>query len=233
MKLTQTSTGPKSNRSRLEWCVVCASKHSQPIFSVKEAPIHPFCPPAALGLEPGFGVLDIVACTGCGHIYNASFNPNRVEELYAANVLTNTPVSDTMLKGLESTADFILSRGPKNPSVVDVGGGSGMLAILLARRAAEVHLVEPSRALVPEQFASHGVTLHSSMFPPPGLDGRQFDILLSRQVLEHIPSPDGFLAAMRSHVHPDGVVYLELPSEEYIEDTASIVDFHYPHVHYY
>jgi SAM-dependent methyltransferase len=196
-------------------------------------PIHPFCPPAALGLEPGFGTLDIVACRDCGHIYNAGFNPNRVDELYAANVLTNTPVSDTMLQGLESTADFILSRGPAKPSVVDVGGGSGMLAILLARRAGEVHLVEPSRALVSEQFASHGVTLHSSMFPPPGLAGRQFDILLSRQVLEHIASPDGFLAAIRSHVRPDGIVFLELPSEEYIESTLSIVDFHYPHVHYY
>ena len=233
MKVTQTPLAPKANGSRLGCCVVCASERSQPIFAVKEAPIHPVCPPATLGLEPGFGVLDIVACTGCGHIYNAGFNPNRVDELYAANVLTNTPVSDTMLKGLESTADFILSRGPANPSVVDVGGGSGVLAILLARRAREVHLVEPSRALVPEHFASQGVTLHSSMFPPPALAGRQFEILLSRQVLEHIPSPDGFLAAIRSHVRPDGIVFLELPSEEYIENTLSIVDFHYPHVHYY
>ena len=77
------------------------------------------------------------------------------------------------------------------------------------------------------------MTLHSSMFPPPGFAGRQFDILLSRQVLEHIPFPDGFLAAMRAHVRPTGVVFLELPSEEYIESTFSIVDFHYPHVHYY
>jgi 2-polyprenyl-3-methyl-5-hydroxy-6-metoxy-1,4-benzoquinol methylase len=233
MNLTHTWTGRKADDSRLRWCVVCASERSQPIFAVDKVPIHPFCPPAALGLEPGFGTLDIVACGDCGHVYNAGFNPNRVDELYAANVLTNTPVSDTMLKGLESTADFILSRAPANPSVVDIGGGSGMLAILLARRAGEVHLVEPSRALVPEQFASHGVTLHSSMFPPPGLAGRQFDVLLSRQVLEHIPWPEGFLAAIRSHVRPDGIVFLELPSEEYIENTLSIVDFHYPHVHYY
>jgi hypothetical protein len=117
--------------------------------------------------------------------------------------------------------------------VVDIGGGSGMLAILLARRAGEVHLVEPSRALKPEQFAGHGVTLHSAMFPPAALAGRRFDVLLGRQVLEHVPWPQGFLAAIRSHVRPDGVVFLELPSEEYIESTLSIVDFHYPHVHYY
>ena len=233
MNLTQTLSNRKADGSRLARCVVCASKRSQPVFAVDDVPIHPFCPPAALGLKPGFGTLDVVACSDCGHIYNAGFNANRVDELYAANVLTNTPVSDTMLKGLESTAEFILSRGAANPSVVDIGGGSGMLAILLARRAGEVHLVEPSRALVAEQFANHGVALHSCMFPPPALAGRQFDVLLSRQVLEHIPSPEGFLAAIRSHVHPDGIVFLELPSEEYIENTLSIVDFHYPHVHYY
>src|SRR5262249_7032903 len=141
MNLAQTASGRKTTGSRLERCVLCASERSQPIFAVDKVPIHPFCPPAALGLEPGFGTLDIVACRDCGHIYNAGFNPNRVDELYAANVLTNTPVSDTMLQGLESTADFILSRGPANPSVVDVGGGSGVLAILLAQRAGEVHLV--------------------------------------------------------------------------------------------
>jgi 2-polyprenyl-3-methyl-5-hydroxy-6-metoxy-1,4-benzoquinol methylase len=233
MKVTQTPLAPKASGSRLGCCVVCASERSQPIFAVKEAPIHPFCPPATLGLEPGFGVLDIVACTGCGHIYNAGFNPNRVDELYAANVLTNTPVSDTMLKGLESTADFILARAPAKPSVVDVGGGSGVLAILLARRAAEVHLVEPSRALVAEDFASRGVTLHSAMFPPPGFAGRQFDVLLSRQVIEHVPSPDGFLQSIRRHVRPNGMVYIELPSAEYIVTVRSVVDFHYPHVHYY
>src|SRR5262249_52465686 len=169
MNLAQTAPSRKTNGSRLERCVLCASERSQPIFAVDRVPIHPFCPPAALGLEPGFGTLDIVACRDCGHIYNAGFNPNRVDELYAANVLTNTQVSDRILQGRDSWWDFFLSHGPKNPSVVAVGGGSGMLAILLARRAGEFHLFEPSRVLVSEHFASHGVTLHSSMFPPPGL----------------------------------------------------------------
>jgi SAM-dependent methyltransferase len=214
-------------------CVLCSSAASHPVLYVAKTPIHPFCPPAALGLASGFGKLDIVECRECGHIYNAGFDPNRVEELYAANVLTNTPVSDSMLEGLKSTAEFILSRAPPKPTVVDVGGGSGMLAILLAQRAGEVHLVEPSRALVEEQFAERGVILHSAMFPPPGVTGRQFDVLLSRQVIEHVPAPQEFLQAIRAHVRPQGIVYVELPSAEYIERTHSVVDFHYPHVHYY
>jgi SAM-dependent methyltransferase len=202
-------------------------------MNVERAPMHPFCPPAGLGLAPGFGRLEIVACADCGHIYNAAFDPNRVEDLYAASVLTNTPVSDSMLEGLEATARFVLARAVSNPVVADVGGGSGALAIALARHARQVHLVEPSRALSAEQFAGTGVTLHPVMFPAPSLAGTRFDVIVSRQVIEHIPDPAPFLAAVRSHLTDKGIVYLELPRAEYIEAATSIVDFHYPHVHYY
>ena len=228
--MTQSGSGAGA---RIDRCPVCGSAGSARLLAVAKVPIHPFCPPAELGIEPGFGELDIAACDGCGHIYNAAFNASRIDDLYAASVLTNTPVSESMIKGLESTADYILARAPKNPVVADVGGGTGVLSRTMARRAREVHLVEPSRALNPADFAGSGVTLHQSMFPAPTLGSLIFDCIVSRQVIEHIPEPLGFLAALRSRLKDDGVAYIECPSAEYIESTNSIVDFHYPHVHYY
>jgi len=214
-------------------CVVCGATTAEPVLAVDRAPIHPFCPPADLGIAPGFGTLRIVSCSVCGHLYNAAFDADRIDELYAAAVLTNTPVSESMIKNLEATADYVLSRSAANPTVVDVGGGTGVLARTLARRAAEVHLVEPSRALTREGFAGSGVTLHRCNFPAPALADRQFDVVVSRQVVEHIPEPMAFLQALRAQLAPRGVAYLEIPSAEYIEQTRSVVDFHYPHVHYY
>ena len=217
----------------IDRCVVCRSHECLPLFDVASAPIHPFCPPAALGLKPGFGELRIVSCATCGHIFNAAFDADRIDDLYAAMVLTNTPVSESMIQNLESTADYILAHAPSNPVVADVGGGTGVLSRTLARRAREVHLIEPSRALDPAHFAGTGVTLHQSTFPAPTLGDRVFDVIVSRQVVEHIPDPAPFLAAVRSRLADRGVAYLEIPSAEYIERTRSIVDFHYPHVHYY
>lgn len=214
-------------------CMICGSDAKQPVFAVDRVPVHPFRPPAALGLQPALGALAIVACGDCGHVYNGAFDPGRVDELYAASVLTNTPVSDSMIRNLEATADFILSRAPDRPSVVDVGGGTGGLALAMAKRAREVHLVEPSRALTAAQFAGTGVTLHQAMFPAPGLGEARFDVIVSRQVIEHIPDPLAFLRQIRGRLRETGVAYIETPSFEYIEDNASIVDFHYPHVHYY
>lgn len=219
--------------SRHDTCSVCGTRASTSIFAVERVPIHPFCPPAELGIAPGYGELDIVTCDDCGHIYNAAFNASRVDDLYAASVLTNTPVSESMIRGLELTAEYILSRAPRDAVVADVGGGTGVLSRTLARRAKEVHLIEPSRALKVSDFAGSGVTLHQSMFPAPTLGDRMFDAIVSRQVIEHIPDPRGFLTALRSRLKETGVAYIECPSAEYIEDNTSIVDFHYPHVHYF
>jgi hypothetical protein len=103
----------------------------------------------------------------------------------------------------------------------------------MARRSARVDLVEPSRALGPERFAGTGVTLHRAMFPVSALAGRRFDAVVCRQVIEHVPEPAPFLTALRASLADDGTAYIEMPSADDILRRHSIVDFHYPHVHYY
>ncbi len=214
-------------------CVVCGGAGATPIWAVEKTPIHPFRPPAAAGTSAGFGRLDVVQCDTCGHLYNAAFDPSGAEDLYGAFVLTNVPVSPSMVKAVEGTAESILRHAKLKPSVLEVGGGGGGLSVLLAQRGCEVDLVEPSRALSADRFAGTGVRFHQSMFPTPALAGRMFDVAICRQVLEHIPEPEPFLKALRAQIRDDGVAYIELPSAEYIYSTRSIVDFHYPHVHFY
>jgi len=225
--------GSERPRLHLERCIVCAGSLIRPQWSVARTPIHPFRPPAAEGSQSGFGCLEIVRCGSCGHIYNAAFDPGRADDLYAALVLTNMPVSPSMLQAIESTAQYILGHAKKRPLALEIGGGGGALSLRLSRDAEEMHMVEPSRALSADRFHGTGVTFHRSMFPTPVLVGRRFDVIVCRQVLEHIPDPQPFLAAMRAHVSGDGVAYVEVPSAEYIEQAGSLVDFHYPHVHFY
>lgn len=220
------------NGKLLDQCVVCSSTEAITIHHVADAPIYPFRP-AGSNPEGSFGALDIVRCQGCGHVYNSAFDPEAAEDLYGAFVLTNTPVSEQMVKAVEGTADWISSRAGSKDLVLEVGGGAGALALALARRGSEVHLVEPSRALAPDRFEGTGVTFYQSMFPNPALGERMFDIVICRQVLEHVPAPAPFLNDLRSRLNEGGIAYIEIPSAEYIFENQSIVDFHYPHVHYY
>ena len=214
-------------------CVICNSAGAQPVLTVEQAPVHPFRPADAAHTASGFGRLAVVQCTACGHLYNAGFDPDRADELYGAFVLTNTPVSASMVQALEETAEYILRRAKGAPVVLEVGGGGGALALAMAQRASIVHLVEPSRALSADRFAGSRVVFHQTMFPTPALGDQRFDAVVCRQVLEHVPWPGPFLAALRARLAEDGVAYIEVPSGEYIRDSLSIIDFHYPHVHYY
>jgi SAM-dependent methyltransferase len=222
-------------QASLDTCVVCGTKaaSAQPILAVARTPMHPFRPPRESGSAAGFGRLEIVQCGGCGHIYNAGFDPDGADDLYGAFVLTNTPVSDSMVANVRETANVILGKAVENPAVLEIGGGAGALSLALSERAREVHLVEPSKALSADRFDGTRVTYHRSMYPNAALTGRVFDVVVCRQVLEHVPFPEGFLRELRGALRDYGIAYIEIPCAEYIVDNLSIVDFHYPHVHYY
>jgi len=214
-------------------CPVCSTAERQTLLAVEAFPVHPMRLPHEADAAADCQPLEIVACGGCGHAYNARFDRALVSRLYTTAVATNAPVSRGMVQAVEETARRILDRAGKRPRILEIGGGAGALARSLATEAAVVHLLEPSRSISAEQLAGTNVVRHQGLFPSPALDDMRFDAVVLRQVLEHVVEPAPFLAALRRLLDDDGVAYVEVPSGEYIAEWASVVDFHYPHVQYY
>jgi len=174
----------------------------------------------------------LVRCAACGHLYNRAFDDGLVGAMYTDVPLTNVPVHPSMLTRLQDLSEWLDVDGLSGKNVVEIGCGSGHLARILAMRAAQVRLYEPNRNLRPEMLAEANIQLHQGLFTSD--DARDpADLVICRQVLEHVADPLALLRIIRKALRPDGRVYLEVPDAAFIEAHASFSDLHQQHVQYF
>src|SRR5262245_54809032 len=119
----------------LAHCPICSAAERQTLFVVDAFPIRPMRLPHEADAAADCQPLEIVACDGCGHVYNARFDRALVTRLYTTPVATNAPVSHGMVQAVEATARWILERAAARPRILEIGGGAGALAQTLATKA--------------------------------------------------------------------------------------------------
>lgn len=213
-------------------CPLCGGQAFSPLFAAEQVPARHIRTAGAPDVEGDFGALAIAQCDGCGHVVNAAFRSESAEHLYEVHPSTNAPVHESMLRGLESIAANILGTPTSPQRILEIGCGVGALARLLARNAACVHLIEPNLSAADAKFGNDRISFLPGFFPA-ATTGERYDLVVCRQVLEHVETPLAFLKAIREHVAPGGRAYVEVPSADYIIRHASLTDFHYLHVQYF
>ena len=213
-------------------CPLCEGASTTQLLEARQTPKHHVRPLHLAQRNGDFGDVAIVACTDCGHIFNAAFDASTSKDLYEIHATTNAPVSDAMLRGVQEIAAFIFGTRTDQPKILEIGCGVGTLARLMAEHAECVDLIEPNLSVSNATFDDARVKFLPGFFPAAS-HGQRYDLIVCRQVLEHIDQPVQFLEAIRSHLTPAGEAYIEIPRADYIVDNASIVDLHYMHVQYF
>jgi SAM-dependent methyltransferase len=114
---------------------------------------------------------------------------------------------------------LLLGADLPGKTVLDYGGGAGPMSILCARRGANVVLVEPEAAalrLARYQIEREGlgarITCLQADHVPESLRGRRFDIVLLKDLLEHVPDEDGLLRDVAALQPPGGRLILSTPN---------------------
>lgn len=217
----------------LPGCPLCGAEARRSVFAIDRFPTFHVLPAERPESEITFAPVDVSLCGGCGHLYNAAFDPALGDRIYASAPPTNVAVHPTMSKAVTDLAAQIHAlSGKQRPTVLEVGGGYADLSRAMCAWADSVTLVEPNAALAAADFPESNLQVVNSSFPVEGIDG-PFDLVVCKQVLEHVSDPVGFLAMIRPYIAEDGVFYLEVPALDYVVDHGSLVDFHYPHVQYF
>jgi 2-polyprenyl-3-methyl-5-hydroxy-6-metoxy-1,4-benzoquinol methylase len=154
-------------------------------------------------------------CKNCQFIFSDSRNPNLTNELqdFEPAYLDYLKEKNTDIKNHR----FILDQLGKHQDLtgktfLDIGCGSGKLVKFLNANGFEAIGIEPSTALF-ESFLQQG----HSFFKGDVIDfalsnqGRQFDIIIASDVLEHVEDPDRFFEEIEKLLSPGGLLFISTP----------------------
>ena len=212
-------------------CPICCSVDNKAILDIGKVPVTPFHS-FGDGKSGLFGEFRLSECVSCGHYFNDKYSPELIDDQYGSAIVTNKIVSHGMMQSLNLIKEAIISAGADLESVLEIGGGYGALSIALSEYG-NVDLVEPSSGLRKENFVGTRVRLIKSLFPSAATNGKTYTTIVCRQVLEHVPDATHFMRNIRSCCCANTLVYIEVPSFDFIAHNNSVIDLHYQHVNYF
>lgn len=156
-------------------------------------------------------------CEDCGFVYvNPRPLPEEVEEIYAAH--TN-PFDQEEYEGLDverDTLDRLVKRLKKEMPegyMLDMGCGRGDFLKVAKDQGYKVQGSDLSTAPSPHE----DVPIFSGFLKDANFPSAEFDIIVTRNTLEHIFDPNEDLREINRVLRPGGLLYVKVPHVKYEE----------------
>lgn len=154
----------------------------------------------------------LLECAACGFIYADRASAKSIERLYPEMA---DPQYEKLAAARRKSSRKLLQRIrralPGGNRLLDVGAATGAFCAEARNFGFVAEGVEPSAWAVSEADKRYGVKLHQGYFPHPSLEGREFDVITLRDVIEHVSRPVEFLAAARRCLARQGLLVVITP----------------------
>ena len=216
-------------------CPICDRPSDAPFLTRQQVCVHQNLvvdtAQAARALRAG--TLALHACTECGFVFNAAFDPTLLQ--YGAAYDNTQTCSPTFQRHVEDRADHIVdARGVRNATIVEIGCGNGSFLSALVRRDPGNQGVGFDPSYVGPDRAMDGRVRFERRFYDETCGGIDAGAIVCRHVIEHIPRPVDLLRTVRRTIRRDvAQIFFETPCVEWILRNEIVWDFFYEHCSYF
>ena len=167
------------------------------------------------------GDIRLVQDSQMGIVCNQAFRPELMQ--YDANYQNEQAVSAVFREHLESVAK-IIERTMGRRAIIEVGCGKGYFLEMLVSKGVQVTGFDPTyegqSPHVAKRYFDVTVKVHAGG-------------IVLRHVLEHIQDPVRFLESLRDANGGAGLIYIEVPCFDWINQHRAWFDIFYEHVNYF
>lgn len=117
---------------------------------------------------------------------------------------------------LAATIRPLLERLPKGAAILEVGCGSGQLAVFMKRKGYNVQVTDIASDIIKDLNDLHGISGYVGNIQDIDIP-HTYDAIVFNNVLEHLKDPAGALVKAAQFLKPQGLVFIEVPNIESLQ----------------
>jgi hypothetical protein len=219
--------------ARLGACPLCGGAAAEPFLVRARVPVAQNQPAGSAEAARAVtrGRLEMVACPGCGFVFNRAFDASLLR--YGPGYDNTQALSPRFAAHLDALARHLVERrGVRGARIVEIGCGRGdFLRRLVTWPGADNTGLGLDPAYDGPDAALEGRLRFARRYFGEDADDARADVIVCRHVIEHLPDPLGFLGALRAMLaaNPRARVFIETPCVAWTLRRRVLWDFFYEH----